>query len=148
MTATYQAAIDELLGLFNDGWTAGAPTIVPYVPDVVWPGLEPVDNPDPSRYWVRVTQQTVNEEQSNLKGVGARRYTINGILVFQLFAPMSDSEGVETVRSLAVLARDIYRGKQTTLSTWLRNARILEVGPDNKWYQINVLVDYEHDDIS
>jgi len=148
MTATYIEALDELQAMFSTGWIAGAPPIVGVVPFISWPGLERKDPPESDKYYTRFSQQTSNEEQSNLKGVGLRRYTIEGFLFIQIFAPLSDTEGVDNARQLAVMVRDIYKGKQTVSSIFLRNARIQEIGSDDKWYQINVVVDFEHDYIS
>lgn len=151
MTATYPQAIDAMFAMFKTAWEAGASVIVGSVPEIRWAGVEKPDKPIVDVYWCRVSQQTVLEGQTTLKtGIAPsenRRYTSTGLLFVQLFCPMSDAQAYDKGRQLAVLARNAFRGNETTNGVWFRNARINELAPEENAYRFNIVVEYEYDDI-
>jgi hypothetical protein len=148
MTTTYVEAIDQMFALFNTAFNAGAPSIVGYWPLIRWPGIGESATPDASKFWCRVSQQTVHEEQSTLRADNKRRYTADGLVFVQLFCPKSDIEAMEKGRLLAVLARDSFRGKTTSGKVWFRNARINELPPEESAYRFNIIAEYEYDEIN
>ena len=148
MSATYQQAIDEIFQVFNDAWNLGSAAIVGYIPETRWQGVEIPSKANYSKYWVRVSQQTIGEPQTTLRNADdGQRYTPYGLCMIQLYCPRSDSENMQKGRSLAALARNAYRGQSTPSQVWFRNARIVEVEPDEKWTKFNILVEYEYDEI-
>lgn len=148
MTTTYPAALDEMFALFRDAWNTGATAIVGYVPEVRWPGVEEPDKPETKKYWARVSTQTVLERQATFRNGDDKRYTTDGLLFVQIFCPMSDARAMERGRNLAVLARNAFRGEETSSSVWFRNARINELSPDGKAYRFNVVTEYEYDELA
>lgn len=151
MTATYPQAVDAMFKLFNDAWNAGAAAIVGSVPHVRWPDVEEPAKPITDAYWCRVSLNTILEGQTTLKvGVAPsenRRYTSTGLLFVQLFCPMSDAQAADKGRQLAVLARNAFRGNETSNGVWFRNARIVPLAPEENAYRFNIVVEYEYDDI-
>lgn len=147
MTATYPQAIDEMYGLFNTAWAAGAPAIVGYLPEIRWQGVEKEGSPETKKYWCRVSSQSVLERQITFRNGTDKRYQTDGLLFVQVFAPMSDAKAMENLRALAVVARNAFRGKTTSSMIWFRNVRINELGPDNKAYRCNVVAEYQYDEI-
>ncbi len=143
---TYQDAIDEIFAIFNTAWEAGSTAIVGYIPEVRWYGVEEPASISMGKFWVRVSQQTVEEEQSTLRNGECTRYTTDGLIFVQLFCPKSDSKSMEKGRNLATLARDAYRGNATSGKVWFRNARIKELPPETDWYRLNVVAEYEYDE--
>jgi len=149
MTTTYVEAIDQIFSLFNSAWVANSSAIAGYVPEVRWPGVEETGTPDASKFWARVSQQTVLEEQATLSdNNGKRRYTADGLIFVQLFCPKSDVEAMDKGRKLAVIARNSFRGKTTSGKVWFRNARINELAPEESAYRFNVVAEYEYDEVS
>lgn len=149
MTTNYVDAIDQMFSLFNSAWNAETMAIVGYVPDVRWPGVEEPGTPDASKYWARVSQQTVIEEQSTISDDnGKRRYTASGLIFVQLFCPKSEAAAMENGRKLAIIARNSFRGKTTSGKVWFRNARINELAPEESAYRFNVVAEYEYDEVS
>lgn len=149
MTTTYVEAIDQMFSLFNSAWNAETTAIVGYVPEVRWPGVEEPGTPDASKYWARVSQQTVIEEQTTIgDSNGKRRYTASGLIFVQIFCPKSEAAAMENGRNLAVIARNSFRGKTTSGKVWFRNARINELAPEESAYRFNVVAEYEYDEIS
>lgn len=148
MTTNYVQAIDEIFSLANAAFVANAAAIVGYLPDIRWPGVAEAGTPDASKFWARVSQQTVLEEQTTLSGEdGKKRYTASGLVFVQLFCPFSDVAAMEKGRALAVMARNAFRGKTTSGKVWFRNARINELAPADGAYRFNVVTEYEYDEI-
>jgi len=144
---TYEEAIDEIFGIFNAAWLDNSAAVVGYVPEVRWPGVEEPEKPDLSKFWARVSQQTVIEGQSSLRnGDAGQRYTTDGLVFVQIFCPKSDSLGMTNGRKLAIIARNSFRGNATSGQVWFRNARINELPPEENWYRFNVVAEYEYDE--
>jgi len=149
MTTTYVEAIDEMFSLFNDAWLGQSAAVVSHVPVVRWPGVEEPGTPDAAKFWARVSQQTVLEEQSTISDDnGKRRYTASGLIFVQLFCPKSEPAAMENGRKLAVIARNSFRGKTTSGKVWFRNARINELAPEESAYRFNVVAEYEYDEVN
>jgi len=143
---TYEEAIDEIFSIFKINWEANSAAVVGYTPEVRWYGVEKPKTPPMDKFWARVSQQTVTDEQSTLRNGECTRYTTDGLVFVQLFCPKSDSEGMEKGRKLAMLARDAYRGNATSGKVWFRNARIKELSSKKDMYRLNVVAEYEYDE--
>ena len=147
MPLTYDAAADEIYGLLNDAWQAGAAAFNEgEVPRIVWP-YKSESAPSVDTVWARVSRQTVREGQSTLQDDGSKRYTSDGLLFVQIFAPLRDGKAGWRLQRLAMLARDCFRGQSTPGGVWFRNMRIQELKPDAKSYQIKVVTEYQYDEI-
>jgi hypothetical protein len=100
------------------------------------------------KFWSRVSIQTVIEEQTALAGNDLkRRYTSNGVVFVQLFIPVIRLPDYEKGTKLAQLIKTAFRGKQTENCIWFRNTRIQELPKENAWFRINVVSDYQYDEI-
>lgn len=149
MTTDYISAVDQMFALFNTAWLANSAALAGYVPIVRWQGIEEAGTPDASKFWCRVSQQTVEEEQSTLRDdSGVRRYETTGLIFVQLFCPKSQVDALEIGRKLAVVARNAFRGKTTSGKVWFRNARIIELEPDSSAHRFNIVSEYEYDEIN
>ena len=152
MTTTYPEATDAIMGMFYEEWTANTTAIVGYVPEVRWQNVEEPGTPDSSKYFARITMQPVDEYQSTFRnGENGQRYTAQGLIFVQLFAPKSESQAAEELRNLAQMVKAIFRGHTDADNIWFRRSRINEVAPnttDNeKFYQTNVVAEYRYDEI-
>ena len=145
---TYENALDEIFGLFDTAWKAGATAIVGEVPHVLWYGSEESELPDRAKYWARVSHKVISNQQSTLRnGNTAQRYTTKGILSVQIFCPFIVSKGITLGRRLAVLARSAYINKETTGGVWFRNGKIVEGRIDKDWVPLIVTVETEFDEL-
>ena len=143
---SYQAAIDEMFAKFYTAWQT-LDVGLGYVPETRWQGIEVANEPDKSKYWVRVSQQTVDENQSTFRqGSSGRRFTTEGLIFVQLFCPKSDSQAMTTGRKLATIARDAFRAVDSSDNIWFRNSRIVELSPENEWRRFNIVAEYEYDE--
>lgn len=148
MTTNYVQAVDQMFDLFNVAFGESAPFIVGYMPEIRWQGVPESTKPDASKYWCRVSQNTVIEEQSTLSDdSGRKRYTSSGLVWVQLFAPVSDVEAMNKGRKLAEIARNAFRGKTTSGKVWFRNVRINELPNEESAVRFNVVAEYEYDEV-
>lgn len=161
MTANYEKAIDEIFSLFLLAWNANSASIVGYVPEIRWQGVRPAEGlpekPEGDKYWVRVSTQTVIEEQTSLSAcvekdengatLPASRYTASGLVFIQLFCPKSDARSMEIGRKLAMIAKKAYRGKKTESGVWFLNVRINPLDDEQLWNRFNVIAETEYDEI-
>lgn len=142
---------DEINALFLAAWNAGSAAIAGYVPEIRWQGVQYRDLPDGSKFWVRLSKQTVFEEQATLstcEGVpGKRKYTASGLVFVQIFCPKSNTQAFELGQKLAKLARNAFRGKSTPGKVWFRNTRINELTPEELYERFNVVTEFEYDEI-
>lgn len=138
MTATFQVAKDEILGLFKTAWdTTGYEAIYENVGD------DPPGSADP---WARATLRHFAGGQASLANDnGRRRWEREGNIVIQIFVPAGD--GLSEAYDLAKIVADAYEGAATASQVWFRNVRIQEVGPDKSWFQVNVIADFTYDEV-
>lgn len=127
-------------------------TLFGYAIDVRWPNNEKTSNPAADKIWLRVSRQTVTNPQTaiqnNYRGQSARRYTNYGLLFVQLFSPKTNGVYPKVEILADALVKKAFRGKSTEHCITFRNARMNEVAPENDWYRLNVVTEYEYDEIS
>ena len=147
MSTTYDQAVNEIFARFREVWSTGSLGVLPEIPEVRWQGVENPETPNYSKYWVRVSQETVEEQQATLRNPSCgQRYRTDGLLFIQLFCPKSDARSMEKGRKLAIVARNAYRGYTTPSGVWFRNARVSELEAEEKWVRFNVIVTYQYDE--
>lgn len=142
--AMFVAARNSLAGVQGQA-------IAGYVPEVRFYGNEKATKPDGSKFWALISQRTAEERQSTLSNcagvVGQKRFTVRGLITVQLYCPKSNPQGMAKGRELAILARNAFRGQLLAGSIWFRNARIAELDPESDSYRLNVMAEYEYDEL-
>lgn len=111
---------------------------------VKWPDL-PEFKPVNEVPWARVNLQHQRGGQGSLSGAaGSKRWDRNGVLTIQIFTPIGTglSEGYNMAQSVMAL----YEGVAVE-SLWFRNVRVNEAAPDGAFNQINVVIDFEYDEV-
>ena len=143
MTATPEQAVDDILDVFRAAWN---PTGFIAVYDLENTGKDNSRPPDTEDPWTRVSMRHVTGNQSSLTGgLGTIQYTNTGTLTMSLFVPIG--EGLVRGRQLASTLQRAYRGISTPRQVWFRRSRINEIGSDGHWFQINIIVEFEYDEI-
>jgi hypothetical protein len=121
-----------------------------YVPEIRYKDDRLNTTPDASKVWMRFSMDTVIETQSGLSndvtGPGKRRFCVDGLFFIQIFAPMSQSDTREKVNSFAQAIKDALRKHKGDVI--LRNIRVNELPTENMQYRLNVVAQYEYDEIS
>lgn len=143
----YSEAKDRIYKQVTDCLDSGAAAIIGEVPDIRYKGLEKPGLPDQSKYWVRVSTQEVDTQQTSLRNDNSKRYTSDGLVFVQFFSPKSDSLGVTNGEELAKLVRNCLRANLPDCSLVFRNARIRELDPEKNWTRFNVIAEFEYDEI-
>ena len=138
MPATIATARDEMSALFKAAWdTTGLP--------VIWDDVAKTP-PKTRTGWARFTIRHEDGDQSTLSGgLGKARFTRRGTIFIQIFTPVG--KGLSDADPLIKKAMDAYEGKSTASGVWFRNVRPREIGPDGDWNQVNVLADFEYDEV-
>jgi hypothetical protein len=141
MIANISQARDEILATFRDAWEADETSAV--VPVLYWDIAQDVPNSGP---WARVTVRHSAGNKSSLSNeVGSRRFTYVGTIFVQIFTVHED--GMVSADVLADIAMRAFEGNVTSGGVIFRQVRLNEVGQDGQWFQTNVLVDFEYDNI-
>jgi len=150
MPTTYRQAVDDIFTLFAAKWNAETTAIVGYIPVVQYQNIEAPGKIPTDKYWCRVSQKGIDEQQSSLSNSviapGNRNYSPIGLVFVQLFAPRSAHNAMLTLRALAEVARSAYRGKRSPNDVVFNRTRIVELDPDETFFSINVISEYEYDE--
>jgi hypothetical protein len=138
MTATFNQARDEIFALIKTAWeTTGF--------NMVWPD-KPNTKPSGRTPWARTTLRHSTGQQATIASFsGVSRWFREGVLTIQIFTP--SGEGLSRAYDLAKVISDALEGVSTSCGVWFRNTRLNEVGPDGDWFQINVMTDFNYDEI-
>lgn len=141
MSLTRGQAIDQMSALFSDVWT---PTGFPVKYDNVSAKSSPPDTETP---WARFVLRHGPSAQSTLSNdEGARIFTREGIITVQVFT-LTGSGLIGDPADLPTIVRDAYEGQRTAGGAWFKNVRINEIGEDGRWFQTNVIAEFEYDEI-
>ncbi len=152
---TPQEATDLMFGRYAAAIATVTPGVLAYVPATLYQGMKSSavnsDRPDATKYFCRVSQQTVMEEQRTLStdcfAPGFKRFGVDGLLTVQIFCPKSDARAWELGRAVARIVRDKYRRNVAGDSIVYRRSRILELEPELEFLRLNVIAEYEYDEI-
>lgn len=123
-------ARDEIIGVTTAAWPLAADRLffwdVPHDP--------PVDGS-----WARVTVRHLTGGSASL---GTRLQERRGRVTVQLFCEVGD--GLTTADSLAETLQKAYEGASSSCGILFRNVVAQEIGPDGRWFNMNVLADFEY----
>lgn len=143
MTATYDEARDDMLGVVKAAAAAVAPGI-----HIEWQGKENATPPPQDGEWLSVSLRHGAQGQASLSCEhGKRRWRRNGMLHVQCFAPLS-AGGLKRAMALACAMRDaIQVVKSTPRGVWFRDPDAREIGPDRNWFNANTSARFTYDEV-
>lgn len=97
--------------------------------------------------WARVTLLHNDGGQSSLSNEGGvRRFSYTGIVTVQVFTLIGDGLVLSDV--LVQIVKDAFAGVSTIPgNVHLRNVRPREIGETGPWHQVNVITDFEYDEV-
>lgn len=147
----FDAAVKEMEALFYAAWQANSGAVFGYIPEIEWEGKESASKVDRSKVWARFSTQNVFEEQATLSACVdepfVRRYEGSGLIFVQLFLPKTVANALMKGRTLAKVARNAYRGKKSDGGITFHNVRINNIPPEELFYRINVVAEYDYDEL-
>jgi len=140
MSLTRTEAVDSILSLFKAAWdTTGYEAKY----DNVACKSAPPDTQEP---WARVVLRHTTSRQASLAGEsGNRRFRRTGVLTIQVFEIAGN--GLTGLENTAIIVRDTFEGVTSPEGVIFRDVTINEVGPDGDFFQTNVVVSFEYDEI-
>jgi hypothetical protein len=137
-------ARDEMFSHFDTSWT-GLQLVADLDVQSRWQGV--VDPSIPDGYYIRVSTKGAGSESAGFleqgDGASPQVFDTYGNLFVEVFAPMSADDAYYNGERLAIEARNIFMGTETTNAIWFRNARYVELDNDGKHYRWKVTVEYE-----
>lgn len=143
MSLTRVQAIDEMLAIFKAVWDTTS-----YANRVKYDNVSHSTLPNPTEQtpWVRVSVRHGSSEQATLSGpVGTRRFRREGILTAQLFIPIG--VGLSAGVDYAKIIQDAFEGVTSVGGVIFRGVRTNEIGESGDFFQINILTDFEYDEV-
>ncbi len=102
------------------------------------------DPPNPKTKWVRFGVQFNNGYQESLGRKTNRRFTGSGFVVMQVFTPINKATNENDI--LAYNSKVLFDGEHIE-QVRLFNGRTSTIGSDGEWYQQNVVIEFEYEDI-
>lgn len=134
----FEDATNEIIKFFDDAWGSDRKALYPNVTEEIPTGQEE---------WARLNIQFTSGRQVTMGGIGCRRFRRLGIVFVQVFSPKL-GEGLSDINALAKIVSDAFEGKATANGVWFRNVSPpLEAAGDGDFYQANISVDFEFDEI-
>lgn len=149
MTCTRSTARDEIMSAINTAWVAApaSSTLDLFFQDVDGePDAAVVAETSAPTSWARATVTHGVRGQSSLSNhENKQRYTAVGLVIVQVFTPRGN--GLSISDELCKIIEDALDGVKTPSGVWFRNVRSTEVGPSGSWFQVNVIAEFEYDEI-
>lgn len=148
----YADGVDEMREFIYSYWQANSPEVVGYVPEMRFQHVEKNDPPGVPTFWARMSTFSLTDQQATLSTCSinaySRRYRDNGRVVVQLFGPRTGDNVDRKLMLLAQIIQNRLRGTKTENNIWFRNAKIdSDLSPEPLFNRINVVCDYERDEI-
>lgn len=137
MSLTFAEARDEIYTVFKTAWDPTGYSV--FYEDVA------KDRDTRNTPWAVLTLRHATGFQATLSMPGTRVFRREGILTVQVFTPVG--KGLQDYYGLAKVVVDAYEGHSTPGGVWFRDTRIAEVGRDGKFFQSNVLTNFQYDEI-
>lgn len=138
MTLTFAQARDEILTLFKTAWDATGHEA--FYEDV----KKQRDNTQDPWAWVILRHATGGQTALN-GNAGERMFSRLGFVQVSVYTAIGG--GLQDSYDLAKVVADAYEGASTSGGVWFRNVRINEIGRDGEFFIVNVIVDFEYDEV-
>lgn len=145
---TPQEARKQMFQLVSTCWNANTTSIVGYIPEIRWQGVEEAAVPGASKFWMRARTTPVTTRQGGHRlpeGPNGSPvvYDTYGFITLQIFAPMKGRESWSKGELLSELGQRMFMASETGGAVWFRNPRIRELNNDGTFYRWNVISDYQ-----
>ena len=135
---SFTAARVSILKFFSVPWAARIPVAYDDVDFTI---------PSPPSIWARFNVKHFNAYQSSIGDPGANKFRRQGMVTVQIFAPEKGATQDAVAKGDEVVS--LFEGKTRFEGVIFSNVRMTEVGPDGMgWYQVNVKIDFEYDDLA
>jgi len=154
MSTTPQLARKSIFALIGACWADKAPALVApkAAPVMRYHGDEKGALPGSDKYWARAGTQLADTRQSahimtNDPGGSPVEFSTAGVVIVQVFAPMSETGSYAKGELLAELAQGMFMATETSSGVWFRRPRINELPNDGTWHRWNVIADFQFNQV-
>lgn len=151
MTLTYTQATDELNAIIASANESNkAKAALAYKPAIYWQGQLYSTQIDKTKLYLKPSRQDVLSLQKGLATEAVEgqrtRQENNGLLFVQLFAPDTDPKAFRQLELVAEnLANALRKHKGNVI---IRNAKVNSLPPENSQYRLNVVAEYQYDELA
>lgn len=140
MSLTFEEAFDDMADMFKAAWdTTNLAAAYEDLADD-----DPLPKGDAS--WARFS---VRHEESFQASMGAalnqRQFRRRGTITVQIFTP--SGKGLSERLTLAKVVSDAFEGRSSPGGVWFKNVKMNEIGRDGYFFQTNVLINFEYDEV-
>lgn len=137
MSMTYEQAVDDMQGMVRSAWASTGHAIF-------WESVE-ADRETDDTAWAVSTIRHVTGRQDTLSGKGGKSFLRGGIIFVQIYTRVG--KGLQESYQLAKVISDGFEGQASPRGVWFRNIRINEAGKDGAFYQTNVTIEFQYNEI-
>ena len=142
MTTSIEA-FDDTMSRFKAIWdTTGLPVIFQ---DVPLDAAAQANIDTGTSAWARITYRPNLRDQTSLASSVAAKYTSQGIVIVEVYAPTGD--GGTLGRTLSQLVETCFEGVSTNNGVWYRNTHTEYIGTEGFWTHWNILSDWSYDEV-
>ncbi len=134
---TFEEAIDEMQTMLFAAWT-------PTGHKLFWESVRDQRETD-NTAWAASVIRHATGSQDSLGGIGNRSFLRQGVMIVQVFTPVGN--GLQESYQLAKVITDAFEGKSSPLGVWFRRVRINEIGKDGMFQQLNVIIEFEYNEV-
>lgn len=148
MSLSRKQVVDALNDAFRTAWNTAVPG-----DRIKWPNVgKTEDSGDKAPFtgdepWARVIIRHIpNLGKITLSNaVGGRRYDRRGVMIVQVFSERG--EGLPGNVDLPKVVQDAFEGKSLLSGLVIRRVDVQEIGESGNWYQTNVSISFEYDEL-
>lgn len=137
-------AKNEIYATVSSQWTSVLVPIVGTNNELRFFGVKYATEVPVTKYWGRLSLQTVSEDQETLRN-NVRRYRSYGIAMLLLFAPINDSQAGNKLDRIADDLRNLFRHCTAADNVQFSRARVVDnIDPEAAWLRANVVAEFEY----
>lgn len=137
-------AKNEIFGVVASNWGSVLNPIVGTNHEIRYFGLKYSTEVPVTKYWGRLSLQTVSEDQENLRN-NVRRYRSYGVAMLLLFAPINDSQAATKLDQISDGLRNLFRHCTAADNVQFSRARVVDnIDPEAAWLRANVVAEFEY----
>ena len=141
-------AKNEIFAAATTGWNAAMPAIVGTNHELRYYGIKYQTEVPVTKFWGRLSIQTVMEEQTTLRNSTGKRYTSYGTMILVLFVPTIEAQAATKLDQIAEALRNIFRVCTPADNVQFARARINDnIDPEAAWLRANVIAEWQYDQI-
>lgn len=135
---TYKEAVDDINAMIKIvGDSEGFP--------IHWDNKRTTNSMTTEQPYVAFLIRHAGGQQTSLGGVGQRTFLRVGTAIARVFTPTG--KGLSSAYILAKSIVDAYEGVHSPNGVWFRNVRIQEIGKEGQFHELQVLIEFEYNEI-